>query len=125
MNFIEFNKQGIITKSNINNIYATSNNADELIIFAEFDSSPIGNIEASVMFKRSDGVIIGPLIANEAIVDGRFCRKVLLGDQVLKVPGPLQMTVRYQEFDIVDGSLVPIKTRVAGMVTTNIYDAIF
>lgn len=32
MNFVEFNKLGTIIKSNINNIYATSNNYDNILI---------------------------------------------------------------------------------------------
>ena len=124
MNFVEFNQLGTITKSNINNIYATSDNFDKLYIFAEFDTSANSNLEASVTFKRSDGAIVGPFLAEADVVHDRFCRKVNLSNRVLGASGPLQMTVRYQEFDLLDGVPVAIKTRAVGMLTTNVYDAI-
>lgn len=124
MNFVEFNKLGTIIKSNINNIYATSNNYDNILIFAEFDTSATSNIEVSVTFKRSDGVVVGPILAEPHIHEDRFCRKVTLDKGILCCSGPLQITVRYQEFDMLDGEIVAVKTRAVGMLTCNVYDAV-
>ena len=122
---IFFDNRGNL-KSFDREIIAATSSGHELFIYAEFDTVVNTDLMVTVTFKRSDGFIIGPLEAKEHIDDsGVLCRVVLLNKSVLAVPGPLELTVRYDYYGFNDlGERVRVITRALAKVVAHVYDAV-
>lgn len=125
-NYIVFNEHGKIKKHTIGDLYAGSHLVDAIYLFADFN---ISDAAATLMFRRSDGQLIGEVdclpdnakhpITGE-LVD---CFSFVLGKDVLAVAGPLQITARYYYAYVIDGDQVE-QVRATGMVTANVYETV-
>lgn len=128
MNYIYFNEKGRLKKSTIEDLYQSSANVDTIYIFADFDKEETSEYEVSLTFRRSDGLVIGPV---ECVPDFKpnplnteenmRCYSFVLGNDVLDVSGPLQITARYHStyIDPVTG-MEEESIRATAMVVANV-----
>lgn len=124
MKYIYFNADKSIKSYKLQNIIATSNNADIIYIFSEFD---ISKCQCYIRFKRADGFVIGDLKCNPVqsiespIKPGikiRGFSKHLTSD-ILGVSGPLQITVTFKH------TVGSIEYSIAqGLVVANVLEAV-
>ena len=107
-------------------IIAATSSGHKLFIYAEFDNVINTDLIVTVTFRRADGFIIGPLEAKEHIDDNDIlCRAITLDKQVLAVPGPLELTVRYDYYGFNDfGERVRVVTRALAKTVAHVYDAV-
>ena len=127
MNYIYFNEKGRLKKHNIDDLYAGSANVDTIYIFADFDNEETSDYEVSLMFKRYDDLIIGPVECLPDTQDSPLtgepmrCFSFLLGADVLAVAGTLGITARYHS-TYVDPitELEEEAIKATGMVTANV-----
>lgn len=128
MNYIYFNEKGRLKKSTIDDLYQGSANVDTIYIFADFDKEETSEYEVSLTFKRSDGLIIGPVECVPDFMPNPFnteenmrCYSFVLGNDVLDVSGPLQITARYHStyIDPVTG-MEEESIRATAMIVANV-----
>lgn len=114
LNFIYFNDKGRLKKHYIDDLYQGSNLTDKLYIFADFDLEDETVYTVSLMFGRKDGIKIGEVdgtrelnIINPATGTAMPAFTYLLGTDILKCAGELQISARYYyDFDVDgDGTL--------------------
>jgi len=110
MNYIYFNEYGRLKKHTITDLFAGSNLADTIYIFSDFDVAAEDVYDVTLMFKRSDGAIIGEVdclrelaVLNPATGTTMPAHSFVLGSDVLGVAGTLQITARYYSNFDVDG----------------------
>lgn len=128
MNYIYFNEKGRLKKSTIDDLYQGSANVDIIYIFADFDKEETSEYEVSLTFRRSDNVVIGPV---ECVPDFQpnpinpdemmRCYSFVLGNDILDVAGPLQITARYHStyVDTITGE-VEEAIKATAMVVANV-----
>lgn len=129
-NYIYFNENGKIKKHTIGDLYAGSHLVDAIYLFADFTSVSINN-KATMMFRRSDGQLIGevecmPDNANHPVTGELVnCFSFVLGSDVLGVPGPLQITARYYDYYPRVGETEEEEhIRANALVTANVYESV-
>lgn len=133
MNFIYFNEKGRLKHSTIDDLYATSSGADVIYIFSDFDTDTDTDYSATLMFRRADGVMIGEVecyrepipVYNPAAQKEMPAFSFVLQNDVLGVPGPLQITARYYTSHVdPDSGDVEEVCRATGMVVSVVHDAV-
>lgn len=133
MNFIYFSDKGRLKHSTIDDLYATSCGTDVIYIFSDFDTNLDTDYSVTLMFRRADGVMIGEVecyrepipIFNQAAQKEMPAFSFVLQNDVLGVPGPLQITARYytSHVDPETGETEEI-CRATGMVVATVHDAV-
>lgn len=125
MNYLYFDNNRAIKSRNFEKLYASSNNADYLYVFADFDASTPSAYTVTARFIRADGFIIGELPL-EAVTENNpltntsmRAHKLVLDSEILKVPGSLSVTISFNK--TLDN--VPI-TMTTGMATATVYNSV-
>lgn len=107
-------------------IIAATTCGHNLFIYAEFDNVVSNDLVVTVTFRRADGFIIGPLPAEDYLDSNDvLCRVINLERPILSVPGPLELTVRYDYYGLNEfEERVKVSTRALAKVVAHVYDAV-
>ncbi len=132
MNYIYFNDKRRLKDKNIDDLYATSSLADVIYIFADFDTALETDYSVSLMFRRSDGMLIGEveclrepaLVLNPSTNTEMPAFSFVLESDVLGVEGSLQITARYYKTFVDDEDNIEDMCLATGMIVATVYDAV-
>lgn len=105
-------------------IFATSKKVDKIEAYTDFDNK---DYLVSIAFRRSDGILLGSYPMNPKIdVNGKTYHEYELDYDDTRVPGPLQMTIRYEvmQLDQITGELVAVHSKPLAMTEIYIYESV-
>lgn len=121
---IYYDDKGRLKEINRPPIFATSKKVDRIEAYTDFDSK---DYDVSISFKRSDGVMLGAYPMNPIpLYDGKVYHEYSLDELETKVPGPLQLTIRYEKyaFDPLTGDTILISSKPVAMTEIYIYETV-
>ena len=120
---IYFDTKGHIkAKTYDDTVVATSHLADKIEVYADFNVEPF---IVSVTLKRADGITLGPY-PMLPVVDGEAVHHEykLTKDDTL-VPGPLQITIRYEIYAPGEGGEEElVYSKPTAMISAYVYEAV-
>lgn len=120
---VYFDKYGRIKNVVRPPIFATSKKVDTIEAYADFDTT---DKVVSIALKRADGVVLGsfPMVL-ESDSDNDY-HKYLLDEDDTKIPGALQITIRYEvlQEDPITNDLVLVQSKATSMFEIYIYETV-
>lgn len=131
MNYIYFNEKGRLKGKHLDDLVATSHLANKIYLFYDLDLKQETEYSASLTFKRSDGFEIGEIecLREASLVLNPSANKEMpafsleLGSDVLAVCGPLKITARYYQTEVINGNSRE-KCQAMGMAVANVLKAV-
>lgn len=105
-------------------IFATSKKVDKIEVYTDFDSQ---NYEVSIAFKRPDGILLGAYPMKPSIAeDNSIYHFYDLDSEETRIPGALQITVRFESWvlDDVTNEMILETSRPISMTEVYIHETI-
>lgn len=131
MNYIYFNEKGRLKGTHLDDLVATSHLTNKIYLFYDLDLKQETEYSASLAFKRSDGFEIGEIecLREASLILNPFTNTEMpafsleLGSDVLAVCGPLKITARYYQTEVING-ISREKCQAMGMAVANVLEAV-